>query len=444
MKRFWKLLSLVLITLVAISTFYIQSTASTRLSFQVGMKDIEGNRQVLEDAVIAGSIHSNNFGHPFNLNQDRVEFHQDDSYFDKLDNAFERTDTIQRYHEKYRHFMRGKIDNPENYHEDDNSIVYAKDRINHQQINQQYNYTQTIEISRLNKETNETEDFSYSPQLDEDSHFFYVRDVYYDGQLMTILIQQPSYSGETDIEEFRLYTWNFDTEIMDVEGKKVPFSLDSQNAYIQPLPHSTTSEQAHHIGFIAHTGGLYDESDTADESGDASEYDGEVADEYTHFFVFDYKTLEMTHLETSAEIAEAQDLQGLITEDAIYLYKPGSATSLLFADLTADKPVLTPLFTGADEERDETENTDLHEEENLDTIYEDNLYAAAYSFAEIYDNKLYFVSSSDEAERAPVIDVFDLDTQEKLYSGSLEVNQKDRQSTAGQLEVFINNLYFIN
>ena len=48
------------------------------------------------------------------------------------------------------------------------------------------------------------------------------------------------------------------------------------------------------------------------------------------------------------------------------------------------------------------------------------------------------------ANLTPVIEVFDLDSKEKLYAGTLEVNQKDRQATASRLEVYINNLRFNN
>ena len=166
-------------------------------------------------------------------------------------------------------------------------------------------------------------------------------------------------------------------------GKKVHFPLNSQYTVVQTLPHSSTSDQTSHFGFIANTGG------SGDDSGEFNEPEEERK---THFFILDYHTLKMTAVETTSDITEAQNLQGLVIGDSLYVYKSGEPTSLLSTDLTTEKPALTPVFTNASDTNEEKESEEVNDEEMDNSSYEGYIHPTFYSFAEIHDNKFYFVN----------------------------------------------------
>src|SRR5699024_7032818 len=90
MKKYWKLIALFTSALIIVSFFYVKSAASTALDFQAAIKDVEGDRSVLDGIEIFGSAYPVDSYHNivFKLHEDTTVYESELSYLKKLDRVF--------------------------------------------------------------------------------------------------------------------------------------------------------------------------------------------------------------------------------------------------------------------------------------------------------------------------------------------------------------------
>lgn len=417
MKRYWKSILLAAVTLVAISSFYLQSAASSERIFQVNLRDVEGNRGALNDATIQGNIQTiggDYDGLGFQLYEDTTLYEDELSYFDQLNATFYKADKILHYNENYRSFMRGKTDNPQMYFETEKYILYGNDVVKYQQ-----NAThQSFEISRLNKKTEEFEDFIFPLNEKPDASYMYVNDVFYKDNRLTLLVQQDSYEENIYRNDYYVYVWNFETETMEVEQKPLHFNTDANYYSIEVMAQSSTVRNAPHTAFLVRT---------ADSTNEYGELEGDVQ---MKAFLLDFETLELKEVQQTNDTTLLTNSHGLVTKDAICVYNPTGELQISVADTHSEELILTPLITNQDTLTSETSEESQNEDSSPLVSYGGKL-------MEVHEGNLYLMDRySDMGIEEASIEVFDIETGGLLYKGAIEVNPTNSAITGYELSLY--------
>lgn len=415
MKKYWKLIALFSSALIIVSFFYVKSAASTALDFQAAIKDVEGDRSVLDGIEIFGSAYPVDSYHNivFKLHEDTTVYESELSYLKKLDRVFYLDDNILRYQKEHRNFMRGKTIVPYVFSEDEMYIASTEDHVtyNADTVNQ------TLEISRLNKKTNETDEATYSFGLKEDDSYLYVADTYYHDNRLSILVQQDYYLENSYKDTYALYVWNFETQSMEVERKPLTFLSDAKNVEINMADVSSSVQNSSRAAFLVRTG----ESVT--------EYNDLEGNIQNHIFLFDYKTMNITEVISPEEgLLEELD-SALLTDDTLYVYNAADGNRILSADVTKEQPVLT-FFRENDMSAPEQEKTESDAEEDMGSM----------KTIEVHGDNLYLLDEYKGMNADALIEVYDLNSKKKLYTGSIVVNEGSK--SPGAFEVYLSEISF--
>lgn len=123
MKRYWKIISVSLITLIVISAFYINSSLADE-NIIIGIEKVSGNEEEVENLRINGDFGGNNIHHSLLISKDETINLSNQSFIQQLT----RTSTVPAYNqlkEKYSHFMRGKKYLTNSLYADENFAVYV-------------------------------------------------------------------------------------------------------------------------------------------------------------------------------------------------------------------------------------------------------------------------------------------------------------------------------
>lgn len=125
MKRYWKIISISLVTLIVIGTFYIQSSFATNDHVKIEFEKINGSEDEVKDLILYGDYSS--VGHLYQSLQITSEETSDQnnlSFFQRLE-RLNVPPSLKGLVEKHKNFMRGKDLSPNHFFEDENLVAYA-------------------------------------------------------------------------------------------------------------------------------------------------------------------------------------------------------------------------------------------------------------------------------------------------------------------------------
>jgi hypothetical protein len=151
MKRYWKIISLCIVTGIVIGTFYIQSSLAAKENVKIEFERINGNQDEVSNLILFGDYNVGNlnqylyFSNKETINVNNISFIDQ---FTKVSSNPMMEDLV----EEHRNFMRSKVLVPNFFFEDDSLLVYAD--INKKKSNgSTRNFKFEIEI--LNKKSEE-------------------------------------------------------------------------------------------------------------------------------------------------------------------------------------------------------------------------------------------------------------------------------------------------
>ncbi|HET6871848.1 MAG TPA: hypothetical protein VFH42_02555, partial [Sporolactobacillaceae bacterium] len=124
MKRYWKLIGMMLAILLCIGTFYTRLAWSESRLPSFVLNTQVGNKKALGDFVINGRFTNGSSGYTLKINQYGSQLLNESSMFTQLSN-FTQPLEIQYLQKNHRNFMRGKNRNLDNFYVDQNRVVYA-------------------------------------------------------------------------------------------------------------------------------------------------------------------------------------------------------------------------------------------------------------------------------------------------------------------------------
>lgn len=124
MKRYWKIISISLATLIVIGTFYIQSSFATNEHVKIEFEKINGNEDEVKDLILSGNYEVGQLYQYLQITSEETSNQNNLSFFQRL----ERLNVPPSFNglvERHKKFMRGKDLTPNHFFEDENVVAYA-------------------------------------------------------------------------------------------------------------------------------------------------------------------------------------------------------------------------------------------------------------------------------------------------------------------------------
>lgn len=239
MKKYWKIVVVLTITVITIGTHYIRTSYASQTMPEFEIKKISGDEKELQNLIIYGEYNVGDFlyysfkilnGKTININQDSII-----SEIVELPSQFE---TIMKEH---KNFLRQKVLIPGNFYEDKGWLAYAEYEME-PLVGGLTNRNKFI-IDVMNKKTDETVDFEVAIPDSENYYMIDINDV----QLMNgkVKVLATNYSDD-ESEEAHLYVFDIkekklirdDVILKNSEdgenGKWTSFSINNDNFSLKP------------------------------------------------------------------------------------------------------------------------------------------------------------------------------------------------------------------
>lgn len=198
MKKYWKLLAIIIVILAGIGTFYIHSAYSTNRLPTIEITDHSGNREVINSVQIEGSFTYDEFldGEAVTINEKGSRFYSQKNFFELTTYRKEMEQLIQ----EHRSFMRGKTTWGGKFAENEQYLAYAT--IDYEMV---WNREQQekIKIDVLDKKSDSL--ITINPQVpsDEKRSYMGVEEVAITNDVLHVIIQSEDGDTGNEIHVFR-------------------------------------------------------------------------------------------------------------------------------------------------------------------------------------------------------------------------------------------------
>ena len=160
MKRYWKIISICLITLIVIGTFYIQSSLATNEHIKIDFEKVNGNEDELQNIVLYCDYSGNNHRlyQPLQVTSEETIKPTNLSFSQKL-SRLGVPNYLEELVEKHRNFMRSKDLSPHLFFEDENLVAYA--HMNDFSFDIEVLTKKTDEITSIQLDVSEKENYGW-------------------------------------------------------------------------------------------------------------------------------------------------------------------------------------------------------------------------------------------------------------------------------------------
>ncbi|MFD1361132.1 hypothetical protein [Lentibacillus salinarum] len=382
MKRYWRLIAVILVVVLTIGTFYVQSAITANGLPDITVEKVSGNEDEMKSVTISGSYNlGRRIGDPVQVDSDGSTYSSEQSLFEHFRNRFfnERVNQMQ---EEYRSFMRGKGGNDASYLETEDTLAYA-DVINQTVPGRD---EMELDIAVLDKASDE-EAASFTVPLPNRAKYrqVYVEDVQMtDNELRVITRNYPRDGGE---EAAHLYRINIpDGEITGEDRIALVETGENQQTYVNVVSASDRTTAHDTIIFKKMTRSISDDPNREA----ASE---QPAEESVEYIVYKPETEETRSLDLPGALAD----QEILDRDN---------TALYFID--EQQIVQYDLETEQISSETEVPSFDKEAEKRGGAI-------------RIWDDKAYMLTRNEQApERVVVLDLKSGDT---LYEGKIKLDK---------------------
>jgi hypothetical protein len=225
MKRYWKIISLCIVTVLVVGIFYIQVGLAGNNDTKIEIEKVNGNEEEMRDLIIYGTYVVGNVNQSLKITNKETINLSNQSLLQELTNNHT-VPVLKQLIEKYRNFMRGKELMPNNFYEDENLLAYTSIKENNL-----YGSTRNIsfDIDVLDKKTEETTAIQLEVPIKENYGWMDTVDVQViDGKLKVISSGFRSDGGN----DLKVYT-------IDIEEQKL---VNDEDIHSDPTGENARSE----------------------------------------------------------------------------------------------------------------------------------------------------------------------------------------------------------
>ncbi|MER2181534.1 MAG: hypothetical protein ABS899_05695, partial [Desemzia incerta] len=246
MKKYWKLITLIVFSVISISTFYLVTVSAENSYPQYSIETRSGDEAVIKDLVLAASTFDENsdYGDMFQIRAEGTIGNKDVPFAEQLDMIYQHDLSTQKLYRNNRAFFRDKAWDMFQYYEDKDSIIYANNLFT---LVEDYDEShEKLEVAVLNKKTEQETTFEVKVPDYENYDSFYVEDVQKSGNILHVFTTNYI-EGETElyqpITELHVYKIDLDSQKIVEDLILAPSSDDDMDytSYIVNIG-STNSE----------------------------------------------------------------------------------------------------------------------------------------------------------------------------------------------------------
>jgi hypothetical protein len=413
MKRYWKLISIVLVTVLVIGMFYIQAStaASNNPEFiikKVSGSDDEGKKLSVFGEYITQGRHQDTV----HIDETKTIYTNEISYIESLNGVYHSPE-IKQLQRDYRNFMRGKEVNPTIFYEDEPHLAYVNIEWDyHEMDHRPSNFS--FDITVLDKDSNDVIDINEPIPNQNDYDHAFVEDVQKIDRKLKAAVRISSVvnSGE-QVEEIHIYT--FDLNSQTLIGDDILLSSGKR----QKDGNSTTWNQ---LNVLNDSENIESQKELLIQKVKVKEIpyrDGFKTEEIDRkYTLYNYKTNEQKEL-----FSENQQLNF----DTVSFYD----STIYFINITANGLEILPY---------QIENKEFMSKQTIQIKLSEISEESGSPTIKLKNNRLYVISPYKDLKTEAVILIADLKTWKTLYEGTIErtnmsENQEDYSLRINSLNV---------
>lgn len=398
MRKYWKSIFLITFIVVVVGIFYIKADTVSNSFAQFKFEKKEGNDAAVEEIVINGDLFAGMFSYePFRIDNQGTTYLRDESFIKRF-RGFYPDMYIERLQKEQRNFMRGKVEEPKSYYEDENVLAYGA-------IPYEFWTADNFkfDIAVLDKKTNDTVSFSLPIPNRADYWNVEPYGVLLDGKELSIITVNEEMSNDM-VENVSAHIYTFDIEKEQLINEELIGSLDYTDDGEGYSDYSLIKD-----GDSVVIAGLKITPVEMDEEPDYYEEVGEL----TKLIIYNIKSKDVEEI----TISEKEDIGVPISKIGDQLY---------FANAKNNQLSLSTFNT---ETKKVTDTLEIDDIKSYMSIYD-------IQQAEVKNGKWYFMPSTQSIEDLTSIIVVDLSSLSLDYIGQI-VNTTPPENNES-IEIYFN------
>lgn len=396
MKRYWKTISICLVTLLVIGTFYIQSSLAKSVDIKIEFEKVHGDEKELEKLMLSGNylVDDPYLFQPLRMTSEETINPTNLSFPQKL-SRLGIPSYLEEMVKKHKNFMRSKDLNSNNFFEDESLVAYAYIKNSHER---DFNF----EIEVLTKKTNDIMSLWLDVPERENYGWMQVEDVQVLNGELKVITRDFHLDGTN---ELRVYTFDMKEQKM-ISDDMIASIPESKNGWSDvSLINDTYSIQQQKYLLIK------------SEAFENEDSDGEPNLVVNEFIIYDIENNQSKKMMAPNEILESIDGSSAIYNSTLFIpSQTVNGVDVHQYDIESDKWGKTLAFNLTDNGNNEDG-----------------------PYSQIVNGKLYMIYATSSGH---TIVVGDLETGESLYEGKLKVtNQGEVQK---DYQLYIHEIQSIN
>lgn len=413
MKKYWKLIALIIFSGISISTFYLVTASAENSYPQYTIETRSGDKAVIKDLVLSVDTY-NEYGGDYYWNSILIDAEgtigsKDVPFTEQLDMAYQNDFFTQKIYREHRGFFRSKNWDIAQYYEDKDALIYAT---SYSSNNEDYEAKHdNLQVAVLDKKTDQETTFEVEVPEYENYDSFYVENVQRSGNILHVFTTNYI-EGKTELYQpiTELHVYRIDLDNQKIAKDQIILPTDAReteySAYIVNKETTQSEMVPEPYVVIAMTPTVQPET---------IELEEEVNLEDVTMMAYHVETSELTELNIPNEFKAWSTVYSPtvtnVTDEYIYYTK------------VKENGFEMTRFNIEENTMEENQLVELPSEVMKNFLTNPDGYATP--LVSIKDNQVYYVSTLKDKEGHDVgIVVADLETGQILYDGTVKNSEK--------------------
>jgi hypothetical protein len=247
MRKYWKFMSIIIVIMLSIGTFYVKSATSEENHPEFVIETQSGDAKEIEPLKLVGYYTDTS---SMNYTSTDLKISSEGSTYERrsfLDQIIgEPPAVIKEYQEKYRSFMRGKGLNVNSFFENDSVLAYADVDYKTDSF---HSHDFKLPISILNKDDGSVQSFTVDIPDSENMDYAFMEDVQMIEDELYLITNNMIRTPEGSFDEKHLYTIDLANQTIrnDETFSQIPAAQEGNHTVAQVIRTSPTEAHDHLI-----------------------------------------------------------------------------------------------------------------------------------------------------------------------------------------------------